>query len=191
MKNTFFILLFLFLLNSVAAQNYKYDIVLFNDVIGTGNANQIKNTDGTISYTLKTQAKAKVMFKERTSTSDILMVYKNDALTSCKLKREKDGEWQNVEIKFENGKHYFVENGQKQQVEKPIKFTTTQFFFKEPVGVSEVYVERLNVFVPIVKEEANVYKTVIDGGTNYYKYENGVLVEFRLKNVINVYMNKV
>lgn len=190
MKYTFYLLAIMLLAN-LNAQNYKYDIVLFNDVIGTGTANQTKNTDGSLNYVLKTNAKAKVMFKERTSTSDISMVFKNGVLSNCNLKREKDGEWQSVQIKFENGNHYFIENGVKKQVEKPIKFTTTQFFFKEPVGVKEVYVERLNVFVPIVKEEANVYRTDIDGGANFYKYENGVMIEFRMKNVINVYMNKV
>lgn len=190
MKNTF-LFLALLLFTSIAAQNYKYDIVLFNDVIGAGTATQTKNSDGSITYTLKTNAKAKVMFKERTSTSDINMVFKSGVLSNCKLKREKDGEWQNVELKYENGSHFFIENGVKKQVEKPINFTTTQFFFKEPVGIKEVYVERLNVFVPIIKEDGNIYRTDIDGGANFYKYENGVLVEFRMKNVINVYMNKV
>ncbi len=189
MKNTFLFIAFLFFMTA-QAQNYKYDIVLFNDVIGTGTANQSKNNDGSINYVLKTQAKAKVMFKERTSTSDISLNFKNNVLTSGKLKREKDGEWQDVELKYENGKHYFVEGGTKKQVIKPIQFTTTQFFFTEPIGLKEVYVERLNEFVPIVKD-GSTYVTEIEGGTNFYTYKNGVLVEFRMKNVINVYMNKV
>lgn len=189
MKYTFFILAFLITAN-LNAQDFKYNIVLFNDVIGEGIAKQSKNSDGSLNYILKTNAKAKVMFKERTNTSDISMVYKNNILASCKMKREKDGEWQNIELKYEDGKHYFIEDGSKKLVSKPIQFTSTQFFFKEPVGVNEVYIERLNEFVPIVKS-GNVYKTVADGGTNFYTYENGKLVEFRMKNVINVYMYKV
>lgn len=105
--------------------------------------------------------------------------------------REKDGDIQEVEIVYEGGRHYYIENEKKLPVQKRITYTTTRLFFEEPVGVDEVYVERLNVFVPIQYEGDGVYKTVIEGGDNYYHYENGILVEFRLKKGINIYMKKV
>ena len=92
---------------------------------------------------------------------------------------------------MENGKHYYSLDGNKVPVAKPVTFTSTQLFFKEPVGVSEIYVERLNIFTPIEKKEEGLYKTVVDGSDNYYRYENGAMVEFRMKNVVNVYMNKL
>lgn len=175
----------------MVAQTNSYDIVLLNDVIGNGTSIQSKATDGLIKYVLKTKASAKILFKDHSSTSDIVMLYNGNTLNNCTLKREKDGVWQDVKITYENGKHYFAENGVKTPVAKPVTFTTTLLFFKEPKGVSEIYVERLNIFVPIYKEEEGLYKTTIDGGDNYYRYKNGVLVEFRLKKGINVYMNKV
>ena len=105
MKIRLLFIAFLFL-TVAQAQNHKYDIVLFNDVIGDGSAVQTKKADGSVNYAFKTSAKAKVMFKERTSTSDINLVYKGNVLASGKLKNEKDGEWKNVELKYENGKHY-------------------------------------------------------------------------------------
>lgn len=179
-------------LSAVAvAQTLNYDIVLFGNTIGNGKGTSSKTQSGTLNYKLVTQAKANVMFKERTSYTDIEMEYKGEVLQSCKLKREKDGEWQDIKIVLENGKHYFLENGKKIAVAKPVTFTSTQLFFKEPVGVKEIYIERLNMFAPLVKEADGLYKTVIEGGDNYYRYENGVMVEFRLKKGVNVYMNKV
>lgn len=188
---SFFLFLFLLVSSVTIAQNGKYSIVLFGSTIGNGVAQVSKLSDGQLSYKLKTEAKAKVFFKERTSMTDIDLRFKGNVLHSCTLKRENDGEFQDIQITLENGKYYFTENGKKQSVAKPINFTTTQLFFKEPVGVKEVYVERLNIFAEIVEEEKGLYKTVIEGGDNYYRYENGVLVEFRLKKGVNVYMYRV
>lgn len=176
---------------ALSAQTSKYNIVLFGSTIGSGTGVQSKTATGANKYKLVTKAVADVMFKERTSSTDIELVYNGNTLESCNLKRESDGEWQYVTISYENGKHYFTENGKKTAVSKPITFTTTLLFFKEPIGVKEVYVERLNIFSPIVKVEEGLYKTVIEGGDNYYKYKNGVLIEFRLKKGINVYMNRL
>lgn len=186
-----FAIIFLLCAVQLDAQTHKYEIILFGNTIGDGKALSFKSANGLLNYKLNTRASAHVLFKDRTSESDIEMDFKGNVLQSCELKREKDGEWQYVKIVYENGAHYFVEDGKKQKVVKPITFTTTQFFFKEPVGVKEVYVERLNVFTPVEKIEEGLYKTVIDGGDNYYRYENGVLVEYRLKKGVNIYINRV
>lgn len=186
-----FILIFLLSSFTLEAQRHQYEIVLFGNAIGNGNASRTISSNGVLNYQLKTKASAHVMFKDRTSQSDIDMQYKGDLLHSCKLKREKDGVWQDIEIVYENGTHYFIENGVKEKVSKPITFTTTQLFFEEPVGVAEIYVERLNIFAPIIKKDEGLYKTVIEGGDNYYRYENGVMVEYRLKKGVNIYINKV
>lgn len=188
-----YLILFLFVSFSfeVAAQSSEYDIVLFGKSIGDGEAVSKQIANGKTQYKLFTKAEANVMFKKRTSMTDIDLSYDGKTLTSCKLDREKDGELQHIEIIYENGKHYFIEDGKKQAVKKPITYTTTQLFFEEPIGVKEVYVERLNIFAPLEYEGDGVYKTVVDGGDNYYRYENGVLVELRIKKGVNIYMNKV
>lgn len=173
------------------AQTSKYDIVLFGNSIGLGQGTAYKSANGNLNYKLNTKASANVLFKERTSSTDIEMEYKGNVLQSCKYKKEKDGEWQDIKIILENGKHYFIENGKKTPTAKQITFTSTQLFFQEPIGVKEIYVERLNIFSPIEKQSDGTYKTEIEGGDNYYRYENGVMVEFRLKKGINVYINKV
>jgi len=176
---------------NVSAQSFEYDIILFGKSIGKGEASVKQIGAGQVQYNLYTQAEANVMFKNRTSLTDINLSYDANTLTSCSLMREKDGNIQEVEIVYEGGRHYYIENEKRLPVQKRITYTTTRLFFEEPVGVSEVYVERLNVFVPIEYEGDGVYKTVIEGGDNYYHYENGILVEFRLKKGVNIYMKKV
>ncbi|MFT4968976.1 MAG: hypothetical protein ACI9O4_000718 [Chitinophagales bacterium] len=186
-----FIILFLLCTVNVNAQIHKYEIVLFGNSIGEGQALTYKLANGHTNYKLNTKASAHVMFKEQSSQSDIDIVYNGKTLESCKLKREKNGDWQDIQIVYENGSHFFIEDGKRQRVAKPITFTTTQLFFTEPVGVKEVYVERLNIFTPLEKKEEGLYKTVIDGGDNYYRYENGVMIEYRVKKGVNIYINKV
>ena len=176
---------------NVSAQSFEYDIILFGKSIGKGEASVKQIDAGQVQYNLYTQAEANVMFKKRTSLTDINLSYDANTLTSCNLMREKDGDIQEVEIVYKGGRHYYIENEKRLPVQKRITYTTTRLFFEEPVGVSEVYVERLNVFVPIEYEGDGVYKTVIEGGDNYYHYENGILVEFRLKKGVNIYMKKV
>jgi len=169
----------------------EYNIVLFGNVIGKGTVKKTVKADGTIHYYLYTKANAKVMMKERTNMSEINLYYKNNVLQNGTLKKEKDGEWQNVDFKFNGTKYTIVNDGKTIEETKPIKYTTTSFFFEEPKNIKEAYVERLQTFVPIVKESEGVYSTKVDGGTNYYTYKNGKLVEFRTKQTINIYMNLI
>lgn len=191
MRKYFILCLFVLAVLNVSAQSFEYDIILFGKSIGKGEASVKQIASGQVQYKLYTQAEANVMFKNRTSLTDINLSFDAKTLTSCNLMREKDGDIQEVEIVYEGGRHYYIENEKKLPVQKRITYTTTQLFFEEPAGVDEVYVERLNVFVPIQYEGDGVYKTVIEGGDNYYHYENGILVEFRLKKGVNIYMKKV
>lgn len=187
MKKIFFAVLFL-AVGMLHAQSYKYNIVLLGKEIGYGNGKVIKDSNGATTYSLVTHAEAKVMFKDKVNDTDIKITRKDGVLQKCLLHKVEDGEVQHVEINYENGKHYYIENGKKTVITKPIKFTTTELFYKEPKGITEVFVERLNVFVPIKKVEEGLYLTEIDGANNYYKYKDGKMVEFHLKKVINVYM---
>lgn len=191
MKNIFALLTALFISMSVFSSTHvaEYEIVLFGKNIGKGTAKKIVKADGTVHYYLYTKANAKVMMKERTNMSEINLYYKNNVLQNGTLKKEKDGEWQNVDYKYNGNKYIITNDGKTIEETKPIKYTTTSFFFEEPKNITEAYVERLQIFVPINKESEGVYSTKVDGGTNYYTYKNGKLVEFKTKQGITIYMN--
>lgn len=191
MKNILLIIISLLSYHLLYSQSAQYEIVLFNDVIGKGDVRKTQLDQGITQLHLVSEAKAKVMFKERYSLTDVTIKMKDGIVIECTLIRKKEDEQQNVEIITENGTQFYIENGQKNKIAKSITYTTTHFFFQEPIGVKYAYVERLNEFVPIENLGNGLYKTKVDGADNYYQYKNGVLVEFRMKKGVNVYMNKV
>jgi hypothetical protein len=190
---TIIFLLATFAFSSVKADEvFKYDIILFGKSIGQGIAKKSVASDGTIHYSLHTKAKAKVMFKDRTSEVDVKLTCGKDLLLkSGTLMREKDGEIQNYSFKHVNGKYLIDNDGKTVEQSQPIRYTTTHFFFEEPKNIKEAWVERLQIFVPIEKVDEHTYASKVDGGTNYYTYKNGKLVEFKTKQTITVYMNLI
>lgn len=57
-------------------------------------------------------------------------------------------------------------------------FTTAKLYFKEPVGINEVYSERFLQYCPLEVVGGHKYKLNLpDGKTNYYRYEDQKLVE--------------
>ncbi|MGB1247416.1 MAG: DUF6134 family protein [Chitinophagales bacterium] len=191
MRTLLFILLATFSL-SVFGQTDNYEIQVLNKIVGNGTAVKSTNGDGSTSYQIKSSASAKIFFKQYTLVTDLKMSYKNGKMTSLTFDKTYNGEQEFIEIKYEGSQYYFYDkNGNKKDVEKDIKFTSTEMFFKEPVGISEVYVERINAFAPIENLGDGKYKTKVDGNVNFYTYENGELVEFKIKALVNVYMNKI
>ncbi len=186
-----FILLLLLSITNLYAQKSTFSIVLLNKEIGIGNGYEKKVGNGKL-YHFDTVAEATVLFKKIKQKTDIDLEFDDKGfLKYCKLNREKNNEKQNVEIKSENGKLLFINNGEKSLIEKPIRCTATMLLFKEPVGLKEVFIERLNIFVPIENKGNGLYKVIVEGGDNYYQYENGVLVEYRLKKIVNVKMSRI
>ena len=191
MKYLILILFIVFSTSINAEEKYVFDIVVTGNSIGKGTAIKKTLPDGRVEYSFVSDAKTKAFFKERTSHSDIKLFFKNKELLNGKYVREKDGEWQRVEIKKENGIYKIDDDGKKIEEKKPIKFTTTQFFFEEPVGIKEVWVERFSEFAPIEKVDAHTYKTKVGNSNNFYTYKNGVLQEYTIKNVVNIYMRLI
>lgn len=190
MKKSLTLLFILFITAVAFAQKQQYDIILFGNVIGKGDMNRTL-TNGVEKIDLTTNAKAKVMFKDKTNHTDMDIVMKNGVLESLYQVKIDDGVKQIIKVSTESGKQYFYVDGKKSAVVKPVKYTTTHLFFVEPVNVKEAYVERFNIFVPIQKVSEDTYKTTVDGADNFYTYKNGKLVEYKMKNFVNVYMKPV
>jgi hypothetical protein len=171
------------------AQAISYDIVIFGNVIGEAQAQRQNLEDGSIRYSFKSNAKAKVFFRDRTSQADVSIIYKNDKLKSATCKIERDGDWQFIQMERVNDIYKIDNDGEELIEENPIKFSSTMLFFIEPVGVQKIWIERLSDYASIEKVDIHKYKMKVDGKYNFYTYENGKLVEFMNKNIVNVYMH--
>lgn len=174
----------------VSAQTINFEVALFGKVIGTTTASQsFVGKEKTIH--ILSSAEAKVMFKQNTSSSDFRLTYSDGQLQNCLLEREKNGKEQAVTISW-NGSSYDIKKDNESSVEtQSIRYTTSEMFFTEPIGIHEVYVERFNEWVAIEKMEEGVYMTKVDGANNIYTYKDGKLVLMEIKKGVTITMTKV
>lgn len=183
------LILFLFFSQLFTDEKAEYDVMIWNKKIGKTFVEKNKLSDGSIEYIFKTNANAKVFFRERTSQADVSIIFKDNELKSGSCKIERDGDWQYVEMKKVNGVYEIDNNGEKLIERNSIPFSVTMLFFEEPVGIDKIWVERLSEYTTVEKVDEHKYKMKVDGKYNFYTYENGKLVEFMNKNIVNVYMN--
>lgn len=184
-----FLLIFFLFIQFPAVEKAAYDIRILNKTIGDTFTQKNEIEDGSVEYIFKSKAKARVFFKERTSEADVKVIYKNGLMMSATCKYERDGAWEFVKMNRVNGVYEIDNNGEKIVEKNPIKFSVTKLFFEEPLGVQKVWIERLSEYVDLEKIEDHQYRVKVEGKYNFYTYENGKLVEYMNKNIVNVYMN--
>ena len=170
-----------------SAQTLVYDIVLFGKTIGTATVERALEGEVT-EYRMNTSVEAKVMFKERTSSADIRLVFRNDVLQEGTVVRERDGDRTDVSITRQGQRYTVLRNGERKEQNEPIRLVSTQFFFEEPAGRQRVYVEKLGEWVDIESKGDGVYITHVDGARNTYHYRAGQMVELEMKKGVRVYM---
>lgn len=177
------------LLNTLNAQIRNYDIMLFGDLIGEISSHQkiISDSEYELSYTSK--AEAEVFFTKTKTFLQAKIHFKNDFVKSGFIIRKKNAALQEIDFKWEDNKYTITENGIKFNDPEKIYYCTTNFFFKEPVNIHKVYVERLLKYVEIEHLGNNQYLTKVDGGTNLYTYKNGILQSLKSKKGISIFMN--
>lgn len=183
------ILLHLFISDVYAIDKAEYDIVIFNKTIGNTIVEKKILKDGGIEYIFRSNAAAKVFFKERTSSADISVIYKNGVMHSANCNYERDGEKFYVEMKKVNEFYEIKNNDKFIKEQNPINFSVTKLFFEEPIGIDKVWVERLSEYTDLEKIDEHKYRVEVEGKYNFYTYENAVLVEYMNKNIVNVYMH--
>lgn len=177
---------FLTILN---AQIRHYDIVLFGDIIGeiSTQKKNISATEYELSYTSK--AEAEVFFTQTKTFTQAKILFKNNFLNTGYIIRKKNSDVQEINLHWDNIKYVITENGKEMNDNEKIYFCTTNFFFKEPINIHRVYVERLLKYVEIEHLGNNQYLTKVDGGSNLYTYKNGILQNLKSKKGISIYMN--
>jgi hypothetical protein len=73
------------------------------------------------------------------------------------------------------------------EIKRPFYFSTTVFFFEEPIGVKEIIAEG-NGLTPPLKKIKDYYEVIINGNKNHYYYKDGIMekavMEFPVKNYV-------
>lgn len=171
------VFVFVVLSNLLSAQKSAYDIIAMNKEVGE--VTVTKTVIGPDRYSLKYtfDAEIKVLFIKTTVDYDLKVEYKNDQVINCDMTYIFNGK-PFVKSYVWDGKQYNITtNGKQSTLSKKAFYTATNFYFKEPVGQKEVFLEKQNIFEPITNLGNNKYAITVEGDYCTYTYKNGILQE--------------
>ena len=191
MRVVFLILLSFSLGLNVFAQNFKYEVILLNKKIGDLNVSKT-NSNGTERYLLNSESMAKVLFMKQSSKINFDVLFNSGSLVKSLYIIEKDDEHIRTQVHKEDNLYKVNSNNTMSSLKENIRFSSVMLYFKEPVGVSKVFIERIGGFVTITKSAANQYEYQQPDGTKcIYRYQSGVLKELEIKRSMgSIYIRK-
>jgi len=192
-KYTSYHLLFLIVLVSLLSfkpreQTRYYSVELFGSVVGEIKIVEKLLDAKKVEYSFYSEAEAELFFIKTKTKAHTKLIYESGFLNSGYVLRKKNDDVQELTYQWNEGKYEIVNNGKKSTESKKISYCSANFFFSEPIGIKEVYIERFNYFVAIQDLGNHQYLTKVDGGTNLYTYKNGVLVSLKSKKGVSVFM---
>lgn len=190
MKSTSFlmILFFVFLSFNSTAQKRLYDVKLFGKVVGEVQVEKKILNNQETSYHFKSEAEAVLFFIKTRTLAITDVTFRDKLLVKGYVLREKNDEIQELHYTWDGTKYQVTDNEKKLTIERKITYCTANFFLQEPKNIKEVFVERFNYFVPIERLGNGQYLTKVDGGTNLYTYENGILQSLKSTKGVSIYM---
>lgn len=175
-----FVFLFLYLLFAIqltSAQTLVFDMYAFGGKIGTMTITRTVESDGYEAYTVETNAKAKILWIEKTALSRYDVRYKNGKLISSSYSEKENGilkRWAKVNY---NGKTYTTDSdkGSSTFTTAP-DYSLCNIFFTDFKNRKKLFYEPEGVFLNVEYPAANtLYFKAPDGGKNYYYFENGAV----------------
>lgn len=163
------------------AQKIQYDVILMGKKIG--NMEVVKsNGDFGERYIVQSESSAKVLFVKQDSKVSFDVLYKSGSLVNSLYVSEKKDDNIITKVNKHNNIYKVLFNDKSHQVQEQIQFSSVMLYFKEPVGIQKIFVERLGNFLPIVKSGPGQYEYLQPDGTkSIYRYTQGKLKEVELK----------
>jgi hypothetical protein len=166
---------------ALLGQEHRFDVVLLNKKIGTTTIKKVLENGGE-RYQLFSQTVAKVMFIKKESEIQFDVFFKGGQLLNSLYSIEKEDESIKTIVKKTANNYSVISGAVSRNFTGAVPISSIHLYFKEPVGVSKIFVERLGDFLPITKNAPGQYEYVLpDGIKNIYKYRNGALYEVEIK----------
>lgn len=181
-------LIFVFTLIFAAAnaQKTSFDIIVNDKVVGE--ATMTKNVINANEYTLKYtfEATITILFIKTTVNMKTNVKYRNGQVVNSDV----DYLYNNKRLLRSvvwNGNNYDVTtDGKKSTLDKKAFFSVMNLYEKEPIGISEMYLEKDNEFTPIKSLGNNLYFAKVDGDDCTYTYKNGKLQKILVDAFVNL-----
>lgn len=178
--------IFFILLGSIVAQNQSFDIFLFGKPIGTMTIEKSNAMNGVSTYKLRSKSEATVLFTKKKNELEFDVTYKDGFLFSSYSKNTVNDEVENYASASWDGAKYVCQNEQKKfTVGEKAPYSVVMLYFKEPVGVTKIFSERIGDFAELKNVSPGVYEFKMpNGDKNIYHFENGKIKEVEMKKSI-------
>ncbi len=161
------------------AQNVHLDVMMDDAKCGEINVTAQKHGKQT-EYEMTSNVKVKMIF-EVTMEGKTTDVFKDGKLFSSNAKRVSSIGSENKETTLIwDGKKYNItkSNDDPSTVSTPITYCLTDLYFKEPVGISQVFSEMQGTYLPLTSLQNHQYQLQVnDSKKDVYTYANGKLVK--------------
>ncbi len=159
----------------------KYDVILLNKKIGDVTLTKETNTHGD-RYKMRSRSQAKMMFIKKTSSIDYDVLFEGGTLVESFYSSRNEDYSTVTKVRKEDEEYKVISNDKTFSVKENIDFSSIMLYFKEPVGISRIFVERIGNFVPLKKLAEGEYIYVQpDDTTSIFRYREGKLAEVQLK----------
>lgn len=191
------VLALVFVLGDGFAQNQSnernYEITVLGFKIGEMTANRSKSSDSTL-YKVKSNVSFWFFGKVNVDFRLDSRFANNQVVWTRSFSKSNKGDFQS-EVKW-NGRHYEVDaSTYKFENSKPIydliTLSSVMLFFHEPKANQDFLGEVFGLVSKVKKISTNVYEVTINGNTNRYYYENGIMVKAEMQSPIKNYLIKL
>jgi hypothetical protein len=161
------------------AQTVHLDVMMDDAKCGDINVTAKKQGKQT-EYEMTSNVKVKMLF-EITMEGKTTDVFKDGKLFSSNAKRVSSIGSENKETKIAwDGKKYNIikSSDDPSSIESLITYCLTDLYFKEPIGISQVFSEMQGTYLPLTNLQNHQYQLqVTDSKKDVYTYANGKLVK--------------
>jgi len=166
-----------------AGEALAFDMFLMGKKIGELNIQKELNTNGEEIYTLQSQARAKVLWIDRSQQTNYKVIYKNGKLFQSSHEYiDHPDKSSSCTIKLIEDKYQVTHNGRCFFLKESPRFSVLAMYFKEPIGIKKLLYEVDGTFSEIKNTAPNtyVYKSS-DGNVNTYIFKDGKIQEIEVQ----------
>lgn len=178
MRLVVFLFVAIVAVSDVSAQLIKYDILLFNERIGTMVITRKMQGDTAELYTLESRAKANFLWIKRENYSRYDVEYRHGKLFSSEAKEIENGKlkrWNKVRLE---GNEYQVESSKgKTMLSGAIVFSVVKMFFENGTKQQKLFYESEAEIASLKQTSPGTMEyNGSDGSRNVYIFKDGKLV---------------
>lgn len=177
-----FILIFYVSVNSLFAQTLFYDIYKGSDRIGEIKVEK-KISGNKVQYEANSEANFRVLFKNKLTTHTAADFVDNKLEYSMSKIVLNDKIREHTVTKKEGEYYSYYQHPKSNSRKKvsPFPISSIILYYKEPVGVKEVFSENYQQMCTLSLIGDHAYELALpDGKINQYIYKNGQLVEIKV-----------